>query len=449
MGSSVDGRTGHRAQSPYHPQVLVVVVVAAAALLMLGLLLAVRAPMAALALFAAVVPFGSSLPVPLPSPLDDLSSALGAVVIGALAVRHAVATHRPLPVAPTTGVWALLLAVAALTALWSRDPLATLAGAAVLAGLVALYAVVAATPVTRRELRIVETAIVMGGAAVGAYAGYLAATGRLAYAVDQRFVAAPGGSETGPVADPNVTAAALLLPFLLSVAMAFRHGPALLRAGAALAASLTFVAVFLTGSRGGLLALVLGLVALIVLAPHRTRAAALLVVPVLGAVVAVALAPASVTERVSSDSRSSGRSDIWRIGVLSCPQHCLQGSGWSTFPLVHEDRWLTDPAARGVQRRFEAHNIWLSTFVEGGVTALALLVAGLALTMRALLRLPRALRAPPLAALIAVLLANAFLSTLAFKYFWLVLLYAALVQNVTATDSPRMGQWTAREGSLA
>lgn len=419
------------------------------ALLVLGLLLAGPSPMAALALFAAVVPFGSSLPVPLPSPVDDLSSALGAAVLGGLAVRSAVTARRSLPVAPTTGVWTLLVAVAALTALWSQDRLATLHAVAVLAGLVALYAAVAATPVTWRELRVIELAVVTGGAAVGAYAGYLAATGRLAYAVDQRFVAAPGGSETGPVADPNVTAAALLLPFLLSVTTAFRHGPALVRVGAAMAAALTFVAVFLTGSRGGLLALVLGLVALIALAPHRRRAAALLVVPVLAAAVAVALAPASVTERVSSDSRSSGRSDIWRIGVLSCPQYCLQGSGWATFPLVHEQRWLTDPAARGVQRRFEAHNIWLGALVEGGVAALALLVAGLALTVRALLRLPRALRGPPLAALIALLLANAFLSTLAFKYFWLVLLYGALVQNVTATGSPRTGQPTAREGSLA
>lgn len=407
-----------------------VLAVAAAAVSLLALGLAVRAPFAALALFAAVVPFGSSLPLPLPTPLDDVSSVVGTVAILAFAARLAASFQRALPLATSTAVWTLLVAVVSLTALWSRDPMTTLLATVVLASLVLLYGLVAATPVTPRDLRVVELGIVVGGALVGGYAVYLAATGRLANVVEQRFVAAPGGSETGAVADPNVTAAALLLPFLVAVAAAFRRGSAMLRAGALLAAAVMVVAVFLTGSRGGLLALVLGLAVLIALSPHRKRAAAALLVPLLGVLLAVAVAPSSVTERVSSDSRSSGRSDIWRIGVLSCPQYCLQGSGWGTFPLVHEDRWLSDPSSRGVQQRFEAHNIWLSTLVEGGLAALALLTAGLLVTVRGLQRIPRALRAPPLAALAALLVANVFLSTLAFKYFWLVLIYGVLVQNV-------------------
>jgi O-antigen ligase len=429
--------------------VLVVLAVALTALLALGVGLAFRAPLVALAGYAAVVPFGSTLPLPGPEPLDDVSSVVGAVVIAALALRLATSGRRALPFTATTAVWTLLVAVAALTALWSRDPVVTLLGAGVLASLVLLYALVAATPVALRDLRVVEVGIVVGGALVGAYAAYLAATGRLAYVHEQRFVAAPGGSETGPVADPNVTAAALLLPFLVAVATAARRGPALLRAAALLSAALMFVAVFLTGSRGGLVALVLGLGVLVVLSPHRKRAAALLVVPVLGAALAVAVAPASVTERVSSDSRSSGRTDIWRIGVLSCPQYCVQGSGWSTFPLVHEDRWLSDPSARGVQRRFEAHNVWLSTLVEGGLAALALLVAGVLTTTRGLLRVPQALRAPPLAALAALLVANVFLSTLGFKYFWLVLVYAVLVQNLVISGPEGRGQPPVREKALA
>jgi O-antigen ligase len=429
--------------------VLVVLAVALTALLALGVGLAFRAPLVALAGYAAVVPFGSTLPLPAPEPLDDVSSVLGAVVIAALALRLATSGRRALPLTATTAVWTLLVAVAALTALWSRDPLVTLLGTGVLASLVLLYALVAATPVTLRDLRVVEAGIVLGGALVGAYAAYLAATGRLAHVVEQRFVAAPGGSETGPVADPNVTAAALLLPFLVAVSTTARRGPALLRATALLSAALMFVAVFLTGSRGGLIALVLGLGVLVALSPHRKRAAALLVVPVLGAALAVAVAPASVTERVSSDSRSSGRTDIWRIGVLSCPQYCLQGSGWSTFPLVHEDRWLSDPSARGVQRRFEAHNVLLSTLVEGGLAALALLVTGVLATTRGLLRVPQALRAPPLAALAALLVANVFLSTLGFKYFWLVLVYAVLVQNLLISGAEGRGQPSVREKALA
>jgi O-antigen ligase len=403
-------------------------------LLALGLLIALRRPLAALAGYAAVVPFGSSVPVPGPPPLDDLSSLAGAAVIAGLAVRLAASLRPALPVRPQTALWTLLLAVAALTALWSGAPARTLLGVTVLASLVLLYALVAATPARLADLHTVEAGIVLGGALVGCYAVYLAVTGQLAHVVEQRFVAAPGGSETGPAADPNVTAAALLLPCLLAVATAFGSGRVLVRLTALLAAAVTVTAIFLTGSRGGLLALLVGLLVLLALSPHRRRALLALAVPAVGVAVAVAVAvaPASVTERVSSDSRSSGRSDIWRIAVLSCPEHCLQGSGWSTFPLVHEDRLLSDPAARGVQWRFEAHNVWLSALVEGGVAALVLLTAALVVTARRLWRLPQALRAPPLAALAALLVANGFLSTLPFKYFWLVLVHAALVESASS-----------------
>jgi O-antigen ligase len=176
-------------------------------------------------------------------------------------------------------------------------------------------------------------------------------------------------------------------------------------------------------------ALLVGLAVLVANSPQWKRALVALLVPVLGVVLAVAVAPSSVTERVSTDSRSSGRSDIWRIAVLSCPQYCLQGSGWSTFPTVHEDRLLSDPSARGVQRRFEAHSIWLGTLVEGGVAALALVVAALVVTGKDLLSVPRSLRGPPLAGLVALAVSNSFLATLSFKYFWLVLIYAAMVTN--------------------
>lgn len=413
-----------------------VLLLVALALLAGSALVALRAPFLALAVYAAVVPFGSSVPLPAPPPVDDVSSVLGALVMVGLALRLATSMTLPLPFRTTTALWTLLLGSAALTTLWSRDAAATLLGVVVLLSLVALYALVAATPVSASDVRAFEIGLVVGGALVGAYAAYLGATGALAFAVDQRFVAAPGGSETGPTADPNITAASLLLPFFVALALAFRPGPLALRSAALASAALMVVGVFLTGSRGGLLALIAGLAVLIALSARPARTAAVLLVPALGVALAVSVAPSEVTERVSSDSRSSGRSDIWRIGVLSCPQYCLQGSGWSTFPLVHEDRWLHDPAARGVQQRFEAHNIWLSTLVEGGVLALVLLTAGLVATGRGLTRVPRSLRGPPLAALTALLVSNVFLSTVSFKYFWLVLIYAVLIQNLAEHRAP-------------
>ena len=411
---------------------LLLLIVALVPLLVLVTVACARAPFLVLGAYAAVVPFGSTVALPLPPPADNVSSLVGILTIGAFAV-HLMTSERPaVPVRTPTALWTLLLAVAAVTTLWSVDRVATAGGLFVLVSLIALYALVAATPARPVDVRWIEQGAVVGGALVGAYAVYLGATGQLAGAVDQRFVATLGGSEVDSVADPNITAAALLLPFLLAVAATLRRGPALRRTAFALAAAAMFVGIFLTGSRGGLLALLAGLAVLVACSPHAKRALPVLLVPVLGVVLAVSVAPASVTERVSSDSRSSGRSDIWRIAVLSCPEHCLQGSGWATFADVHEERWLTDPAARGVQRRFEAHSIWLGTLVEGGVLALGLVLAALLATVRDVTRLPKVLRGPPLAGLAALLVSNVFLATLPFKYFWLVLMYAVAVQNLPA-----------------
>lgn len=391
----------------------------------------VRYPSSALALFAAVVPYGSTLALPGPPLLDNVSSLIGAVAVGAYALHLALSGRAGHPVRAATAAWTLLLAVAALTALWSVSRTSSVVGVAVLASLVLLYVLVAVTPVSRRDVTALEAGLVIGGAAVGIYAVYLGATGRLTGAVDQRFVAAVGGSETDDVADPNITAASLLLPFVIAVAWTVRPGRLQLRLGAAAAASVMFIAVFLTGSRGGLLGLVAGVFVLILLSPRRGRALAALLVPVVGVVVAVAVAPSSVTERISSDSRSSGRADIWRIAVRSCPEHCAAGSGWATFAEVHEERLLTDPTARGIQRRFQAHSLWLGTLVEGGVVALALLLAGLGLTYRELARVPREQRGPPLAGLAALVVSSTFLATLSFKYFWFVLMYAVVVSNLS------------------
>ena len=67
------------------------------------------------------------------------------------------------------------------------------------------------------------------------------------------------------------------------------------------------------------------------------------------------------------------------------------------------------------------------------VLGLALMTLGLALAVAEVLRLPKAVRAPPLAAVAALLASGFVLSNLEFKYFWMVLIYAALSSRVHDT----------------
>jgi hypothetical protein len=413
-------------------------VLASLALLpLLGLLATrcVRDPSWVLAGYAAVVPFGSAIRVPGAGTFGSLSTLLGVLAIAAFAAHLVSRTERPVPLGPVPALWVLFAGAVTATAVWSLDATVTLQQVLVLASLVGLYVVVALTRVDGKSVSRFESGVVTGGALVGGYAMYLAATGVLAGAVDQRFVAVPGGSEEGEVGDPNITAASLVLPLVVAIDRALRPGPASRRSLHAAVAMVVVVAIFLTGSRGGLLGVIAGLMVLLRRMRRPTSAAVVVLVPALAVAAAFVVAPPYVVERVTGDTRSSGRTDIWRIGLHACPHYCLQGSGWGTFAYVHEQGLLEDPTARGLRHRVEAHSVWLGTLVEGGIVALTLLVFALAVTARELLRLPRTVRAPPLAAFVALLVTNTFLHTLAFKYFWLVLIYGVLTMTA-ARPSP-------------
>jgi O-antigen ligase len=94
------------------------------------------------------------------------------------------------------------------------------------------------------------------------------------------------------------------------------------------------------------------------------------------------------------------------------------------------------PDAR-VQERgstFEPHNIYLLVVIELGVLGLLLTLAGLGTALTGALRLPEAMRGPPVAALLGTMVSSFFLSNLEFKFFWAVLAYAAISVTVAAGE---------------
>lgn len=389
-----------------------------------ALVLAGRYPIrGALAVYAGVVPFGSglTLPVPLPSPFDTVSTMLGVVAVAAVAVQLALRHHRAERLLPEVAVFVLFAGVAAMTWFWSVNPSATARNLNVLLSLVALFTVVALVRGDRRDVDIVTSAIIAGGCLVSAYGLYLLATGRLAAtsAGVTRFATAGG---VGEGTDPNITAAALLLPLVLITTRLVRGRTPVAMAGALL---LVLTAIFLTGSRGGLIAGAAGI--LTVLALERGRRLLVYAVPIaVAGALAFTAAPAGLQGRLKEQS-STGRSDIWKVGLRGCQEHCATGSGLGTFPDVYRATLLTrfDLGGHGL-KEFKAHNIWLAMVVETGFAGLLLGITGIALLLVHAGRLPRAARTGPFAGLVAVLVANLFLSNFVFKYFWLVLTYAVL-----------------------
>jgi O-antigen ligase len=143
--------------------------------------------------------------------------------------------------------------------------------------------------------------------------------------------------------------------------------------------------------------------------------------------------------QVDNSTDSSGRTDIWLVGAQSCSKYCLAGAGWGAFPTVYEQELASTPEAR-VQPRgatFEPHSIFLLAVIELGMPGIVLLLIGLAVALVSAWRLPAAMRAPPMAALVSTMVSSFFLSNMKFKFFWAVIAYVAVCETVAAVSRAR------------
>ncbi len=384
----------------------------------------------ALPAYAILIPFGSGLSIGLPVPFGSVSSLVGLLLALALLAQHVTVRQGAPRISTTVPVWLAFLGLAGASVFWSVAPGTTAYYFGVLASLVLLYVLLALAQINRKALERIENAVVIGGLAATCYGiTQLLFLGGLPSGV-------AGSARFGrDLLDANNQAAALLLPLAIAVARAAgRSGRWWLVH--VVAVVILLAGVVLTGSRGGLIAAIAVFVA-VMLFTSRGRG----VLIGFGAVVAALLAtvlvlnPAGVGERQVDSSSSSGRTDIWKVGLSACPTYCLTGSGWGTFPVVYKMEQPAVPEARPLRGVAKApHNLAMQVGIQAGVLGLLLVVVGLGLTMVDALRLPTALRAAPVAALVGTLVSSFFLSNLEYKFFWMVLAYVLLCKNYVTSD---------------
>jgi O-antigen ligase len=417
----------------------VLAAVAAAPLLVAYVIACVRDPLRyALPPYLVSLPF-SSLVAVAPGPFGSVSSLLG-LLLGATLLIQLITTRRSVPRLPlVVPVWLGFLAWCGLTAYWSIAPVETANRFGLLASLVLLFVALALTRFDRRAIRRFENAILLGSVVVVLY-------GLVQLVFLGGFPTPDGGAPRfgGDLLGPNNQAAALLLPIAIATGRALKGslGSRLVHAAVLL---LFLFGVFMTGSRGGLLATVVTLVAVLCFEPTR-RAAALSLAAAATVLIAIVLVvnPGGVGQRQIEDGTdASGRAEIWAIGLHACPVHCLAGAGWGSFPTVYAQQRAEVPQARVLDRgtAFEAHNVYLLVAVETGVVGFLFVTLGLGLALTGGLRLPAGLRGPPVAAMIGTLVSSFFLSDLEYKFFWAVLSYIAILAtavDVTPSPTPRI-----------
>lgn len=193
-------------------------------------------------------------------------------------------------------------------------------------------------------------------------------------------------------ANPNDFSALLLFPLGLSLGLLVTERDRWIRRAAGLGGVLIPLAIFLTQSRGTILALGVVTVAL-VLTLQRGRGKALLGLAVLGVVLAI-FAPKGVWERLlnfqtavsagdlkqANDSQSARqRAEIMKIAWTIGRENLSTGVGLSNYERAHRNtsrRGAFDPIGRGGR---DAHSTYLSVLAETGVVGVTAFVAMLVL----------------------------------------------------------------------
>jgi O-antigen ligase len=411
-----------------------------------------------LPLYAAFVPVGGvfALAVPLPSPFNSVTSLLGGAAIGAIIAHVILYREGRIPTIPVAA-WLWFVAWCALTLLWADDRDAGLRELQTAVPLVLLLVTVGIIVPRDGDLGWMRVALAVGGAAIGVYALglVLSGSGLPSQGVGDRFSL---GGEVGN-GNPNQLAAALLLPLLAGVDMAIDPARNVLgraeRPLGVVSVVLIGVAIALSGSRGGVVAGSVALVAAALLYRRwrpelrpAVRVAAVatamtMLVLVITAVLLVTFLPNSritataidgpVARLVAAETGASGRGEIWSVGLLACRQHCAVGVGLGNFARAYTDAFPFSAVSRNVGVQRPAHNMYLDIGVESGIVGFALFGVALTAEFRVLRRNQRRLLTPALgAAIVGLLVAHFFEGFLWFKHAWLPFVVIRILEATSA-----------------
>lgn len=276
----------------------------------------------------------------------------------------------------------VFLAWVLVSAVWAEDP-----GEAVFAFVrffqTAILFLIVYTAIRKREQLVwVLAALAIGGAIaggiglLGALAGGLQGEDRLG----------------GTYGEPNELASYLVVGVVIAMTLFALPGRSLpFRTIAAVSGGTCLLANFFTLSRAALIAVAAALLIAIVAGGRwRGRAVALaLTVVVVSVSYFAVFAPAASVERVTdfSSESSSGRSDLWEIGIRMVSANPITGVGAGNYTVTSVDYLLVKP---GAIERDEyiidtpnlVHNIYLGVFAELGVVGGLLFLAIIGFSLR-------------------------------------------------------------------
>jgi putative inorganic carbon (hco3(-)) transporter len=244
---------------------------------------------------------------------------------------------------------------------------------------------------------------------------------------------------TGTIGDANQFAAVLVAG--LSLALSLALAPVTnfyIRAGALLTAVMCVMAIFLTLSRGGLVALAVAMFASVAMGGRWRRViGSLALLVLLGSIVYfTSFASVPAQQRISTISGGTGRTDLWTVGWRMVQAKPVAGIGTGNFQ-TSSIHYLLRPGATQradfiVDTPKVAHNTYLQILAELGIVGFVLFAVIVTYALVCIARAARAfarsgdLQMEILArglfiGLIGLMTADFFISEMYSKLLWLLL----------------------------
>jgi O-antigen ligase len=329
--------------------------------------------------------------------------------------------------------WCAFIVWGSCTVLWAADRDVVIERLPTILSLFVFYLIVTSCHFSAKELSQITRLAILGGCIAAVIAINEFQSGIFYHDLNMRGSIVFGDRQT----DPNVFAASLLLP--LSLVMGEFLGSAKLRVKLLLSfcALLIAVGIFVTTSRGALVAI--GVMVLFYMRKLGIHWRALVPATLLGG--ALLLAPGFLLNRVqdSQTSAGGGRLYIWQTGEAALKDYFLAGAGLDNFGVVYNN--YASHALHFVGLNRAAHNIYLQIAVELGIIGLLLFVFVVISHMRYGAQREKFSSGPVLYRLIAceaaacgILVAAFFLGLLWTKTFWAVWMMLAICSRAPRVD---------------
>lgn len=385
-----------------------------------------------LGVFIFLVPFDDLLALQSGGSGLTLTSVIGLVTLFVLFGSY-LALHRlSFPSSPAFA-WFAFLAWEACTILWSVDRAVAIGRLPTMLSLFAFYLIVTCCNFSEKETTRIARFAILGGCVAAAITLYQFRSGIFYLNMNMRASLVFGDRHT----DPNILAASLLLPLSLVVGEFLGSAKLYVRLLLSFCALLIVSGIFVTGSRGALLAIPVMLVFYLrklgidwrVLAPLSLLGGALM------------FAPAFLVQRLeqSEVSGGAGRLYIWQTGLAALKDNFVTGAGLDNFTVIYNDYAAHAAQYAGLNRA--SHNIFLQIAVESGIIGLLLFGWVIVSHSRIASRRDALCMGAPRFRLIAceaaaggMLVASFFLGTLWSKAFWIVWMLLVLSSRAPRVD---------------